>query len=105
MLLNVCGLKSKLRAPDFEEYIQQYDIVCLTETKLGKGDTVSLNNFEIFAQNRDKCKHASGGVAVLVKNDLVRHVEIVHGEAEFALWFKIKPELLGVNILGGAIIR
>ena len=32
--INVNGLKSKLKAPDFEEYIAAHDIVTLSETAL-----------------------------------------------------------------------
>ena len=31
--LNVCGLVSKIKMPDFIEYISSYDILCFTETK------------------------------------------------------------------------
>jgi hypothetical protein len=32
--LNVCGIKSKLKIPDFHEFIQEYDLLCVTETKM-----------------------------------------------------------------------
>jgi hypothetical protein len=32
LALNVCGLVSKLRNPDFREFISLYGIICLTET-------------------------------------------------------------------------
>jgi hypothetical protein len=38
LALNVCGLVSKLRNPDFREFISLYGIICLTETKLDNYD-------------------------------------------------------------------
>ena len=46
--INVCGLLSKLRCPDFEEFCQAYDIVCLNETKLGAFDSFEVQNFDIL---------------------------------------------------------
>ena len=36
LTLNVNGLKGKLKSPDFENYITQYNFVCILESKLGK---------------------------------------------------------------------
>ena len=41
--INVCGLLSKLRYPEFEEFCQSYDIVC----KLGSLDSFDIHNFEV----------------------------------------------------------
>ena len=46
--INVCGLLSKLRCPDFEEICQAYDTVCLTESKLGSFDSFEIRIFDIL---------------------------------------------------------
>jgi hypothetical protein len=47
LALNVCGLVSKLRNPDFREFISLYDIICLTETKLDNYDEVELDGYKL----------------------------------------------------------
>ena len=44
--INVCSLLSKLHYPDFEEFCQSYDIVCLVESKLGSVDSFDKQTFE-----------------------------------------------------------
>ena len=41
--VNVCGLYSKLKVPDFIEFVNKYDIVALAETKIG-----DYGNFDII---------------------------------------------------------
>ena len=50
MFLNVCGLKSKLRFPDFYDFIMGYNIVLLTETKLDEMDSIEIPGFNIFTK-------------------------------------------------------
>ena len=42
MALNVRGLKSKLKSDDFEKYICNFDIVCLSENKTTMFDNIYL---------------------------------------------------------------
>ena len=39
--INVCGLLSKLRYPDFDEFCQSYHIACLVENKLSSLDSLA----------------------------------------------------------------
>jgi hypothetical protein len=80
LLINICGLKSKLKAIDFEEYISSYDIVCLTETKLDEIDAIEVPGFVLHSKVRTKRKRASGGVAILVKSSLSQSIERVEIE-------------------------
>ena len=41
--VNVCGLLSKPRYPEFEEFCQDYYMICLLETKL-----INLDTFDIY---------------------------------------------------------
>ena len=95
MSLNVNGLCSKLKYEDLEDYINKFEIVGLTETKLGDCDHVEIEKFELFAKNRKNFKSRSGGVALLVSNNIVKHVKIVQSDCESALWFLISGNLLG----------
>ena len=40
--INVCGLCSKMKSPDFSEFVNNYDIVFLTETKLDDLDECNI---------------------------------------------------------------
>ena len=42
--LNVCGLISKLRAPELEEICENYDILCFSELKFDEFDNVHIQN-------------------------------------------------------------
>jgi hypothetical protein len=40
----VCGLISKLRAPELEEICENYDILCFSESKFDEFDNVHIQN-------------------------------------------------------------
>ena len=90
MFLNVCGLKSKLRFPDFNDFIMGYDIVLLTETKLDEMDSIVIPGFNIFTKNRKLKKRKSGGVALLLNNKSNSAVEIIDSDIKETLWFRLK---------------
>jgi hypothetical protein len=63
LALNVCGLVSKLRNPDFREFISLYGIICLTVTKLDNYDEVELDGYKLLPPvNRQNCKARSGEI-------------------------------------------
>ena len=44
--LNICGLNSKLNNGILNDYIKQFDIFCVYETKVANGTII--NNFTVF---------------------------------------------------------
>ena len=70
--MNVCELVSKLKNPDFVEFITAYDIICLVETKLDQYDEVDiLEGFKLLSTvNGEFCKAKSGGICVFVRENL-----------------------------------
>ena len=76
-VLNVGGLHSKLKFPEFHDFIESKDIICLTETKLDEFDHIDINNFTCFKKNRLHCKRKSGGIAALIRNTLCKHIKII----------------------------
>lgn len=46
------------------------DIICLQETNLKSDQNIKIKNFTSYNKNRTDCLIASGGVSVLVKNNL-----------------------------------
>lgn len=79
--LNVCGLLSKLKHPDFITEINKYDVVGLSETKMDDLDDVDVNGYTCFAKCRLICKRRSGGVALLVRTDLLSRITITENES------------------------
>ena len=47
-LINVCGLCSKLRYPEFVDFVGKQDVVCVVETKLDDLDECSVPGFTFF---------------------------------------------------------
>ena len=65
--LNVCGLRAKLKFPDFQEFINKYDIVCLTEIKTDQYDEIDIDGFKFISASRAIAKRKSGGVGLFIK--------------------------------------
>ena len=59
--LNVCGLMSKMKYPEFCEMLVSNDIICLTETKMDDLDSFDFDGFTCFMKNRSIYKRKSGG--------------------------------------------
>ena len=74
--LNVGGIESKLIHPEFHKYLSRYDIVCLSETHLSDTDEVNISGFTTFYKNRLKFKKKSGGLLILIKDELTNHLTI-----------------------------
>ncbi len=102
-LLNVCGLKAKLKGPDFEEFAHKFDIVCLTETKLDELDCVNLPDYRLLRKDRKKKRRASGGVAILVKENIAHRIQILNTEVDDTLWFTVTNIGLEKDVLFGLV--
>ena len=70
--LNVCGLVSKLKCPEFISLIQEYDLIGIQETKADDLNSyVEIPGYEIYFQNRVAIsRYRSGGIALIVKRNL-----------------------------------
>ncbi len=99
--MNICGLKSKLKYNVFENYIQQYDVICLYETKLNDFENIQIEGFELHVNNRKKYVHCSGGIGVLVKNYLSVNIDFIESN-EICTWFWIR-KILPYDIICAAI--
>ena len=92
--LNVCGLKPRLNYPDFTDYLSNYDILCLAETKLDQTDIVSLPGFECISQPREELFfRRSGGIAVFVKNKFSEYCTYQPSESDYIMWMCIDKRL------------
>ena len=103
--VNVCGLLSKLRYPEFEEFCQNYDLVCLLETKLSNIlDTFDILNFKLVSlMHRKNSKTLIGGIAVLAKESIFEDISVLKGCSENVVWFNVKNLFFHVLVLFGAV--
>ena len=88
LTINVCGLKSKLLLEDFMNFIMNYDVVCMCETRCDDADTKNIKNvlekagFNFVYKNRSALsRYKSGGLLIAVKNTLnIRWTEMKSGD-------------------------
>ena len=79
-----------MKSPDFECYISKYDLIFLLETKLDDLDQIFIDGFTLLTNNRKYKKRPSAGVAVIVKNTIVKNVEQLPFSFQYTIWVKIK---------------
>ena len=98
-VLNVGGLRSKMKSEDFFDFVNDYDIIGLLEVKMDKNDLDSIKtefiNFDIFCNiDKEYSVKPRGGIVLLVKKNLVPFVHIFPSEQNLALFFQIKAEFI-----------
>ena len=89
---NVNGIGSKLQDPDFMSEIDDYDICILTET--WTTESISVEGFIVHSRDAVKCKgvksgRSSGGVIVLIKENLRKYVKVIKLAPKYGVWVKI----------------
>ena len=88
--LNVCGLRSKLRVPEFLEHLNLYDVIGLQETKLGDVDCISIPDDSAATQNRLKIsRYRSSGTAFNVRYTLLSHITFGKSNSKLIQWLTI----------------
>ena len=88
--LNVCGLRSKLRVPEFLEHLNLYDVIGLQETKLDDVDCIAIPDYTAATQNRLKIsRYRSGGTAFNVRNNLLSHIAFLKSNSKLIQWLTI----------------
>ena len=79
--LNVCGVKRRLNYPEFSDLIKQFDIFCVSESKLDKYDDISLEGYTFLSQYRKQhFLRKSGGIGVFIKNDIFPYVTSIDSD-------------------------
>ena len=92
--LNVCGLKSKLLLPDFDEFLKTCDILGIGETKTCVDDVISFPNYTYFSKPRQHYLRRSGGLGIFVKDSLVPNITIIEIDSEYLMLIKIDRRLI-----------
>ena len=103
--LNVCGIKQKLLYPELESLLNNYDILCLTETKLDDLDEIQCNDFIFHHKNRKKFINKSGGIALGYKSYLESFIKPITTDCQFVLWFSIDKKVFDSpeNVIFGIV--
>ena len=79
LVLNVCGLVSKIDIPEFQELCRSRDILCFSETKCDDIDIINVEKvfgelgFKLIAENRHMQKRKSGGILLCIKENIYRN--------------------------------
>ena len=65
--LNVCGLRNKLRYPEFVELINSYDLIGVQETKLDAAYCLEIPGYIIICHNRlTVSRYRSGEIHIII---------------------------------------
>ena len=102
----MCGLKSRVQYPEFVELINQYDVLCVSETKLDNADVISVQGYTFYSQPRkQKYIRKSGGLGFFVRDNLTKFITILESTSEYIAWLKISNRLhsLKADIQIGAV--
>ena len=88
--INVGGLRNKLYGPDFEDFIKHYSVICIQETHFDRFDNIDIPGFQPLPfMNRDRARIRSGGIAVLVKDEVFDKVTVLKSSGEYFYWFTL----------------
>ena len=81
-----------------------FDMICLCETFLRNDDDIHIDGYRCFKKNRsnihDRARRGSGGVACLIREELlsVLEVSILDDSVDDILWIKLKVKESGLVI-------
>lgn len=97
-VLNVCGLKTRSLYPEFQDLISEYDMFCVTETKLDSTDIITVNGYTFRSQPRKRRYiRKSGGIGVFVKDSMNKYVELIETDSDYVLWLKLRKNYTNSN--------
>ena len=104
--INVCGFNSKLKYRTLENYIAQFDIICLTETKCN--DLIdNIAGYISFVMPRKHKKHKYGGIhgiCIFVKEHIAENCTIIDNfMSESILWLYMKKNVIGQDFILGEV--
>ena len=97
-LLNCCGIKAKLNYPQFIEIINDFDILCLVETKIDDCDIINIPDYTVKMKRRKFISFKnSRGMILAYTNEYEKQISELPKQSNFTLWFKISKELTGCD--------
>lgn len=92
--LNVCGLKQRLKFPEFTEFLNEYDFICVSETHTDDTDDVDIDGYTFYSKHRaQNYRRKSGGIGIYVRNYFSKYVSVLNSESDYGLWLEIDKAL------------
>ena len=80
--------------PEFITFINQYDLIRLQETKLDDADLICVEGYQVHNNNRKSlARHRSGGITILIKNNLVPNVKVLKNDSKLVSWLIISNKV------------
>ena len=95
--LNVCGLNSKLINGVFSDYLKMFDIFCVTESKVSKGNII--DNYSVYNLSKSDKYRLPGvhGLHIYIKNSISGKCEQIYNKdflCKAVLWIKIANDFI-----------
>ena len=79
-----------MQYPEFRDLISNYDLFCVTESKLDNHDLITLPCYKFISQpRRQKFLRRSGGIGVFVKDNISPHISIIDSDSDYILWLQL----------------
>lgn len=97
---DVEGLRNKLDDINFKNAISKFHFITLVETWLPTDEQVNFEGYTTFSLYRKKnprIKRASGGITLLVKEQLFQGVTICKCDDDRFLWWKLDRNFFGLT--------
>lgn len=80
------------------DILSNYDILCVTETKLDQTDIISVPGYCFLSQHRkQKFVRKSGGIGVFYRERLSTKIRTIETESDYILWLKLDMSLFSTN--------
>ena len=92
---------NKLRLPLILNTVHRYDIICLNETWQDNDNNTNVNGYKQYTSFRrykhKNAKRNSGGVAVLIKNNIAKGVTKQKSASDDCIWLKLDKNFFGFD--------
>jgi exonuclease III len=83
----VCGINKRLQYPGFLEFVDDFDVIGLQETKVDDSDNLQIPGYTVFTKNRAALsKVRSGGIALTVKDSILKHFTFVNSTCKYVMY-------------------
>ena len=99
--INVCGLFSKLKFGVFQDIIEDYDFICVSETKILNIPADEFENFTVFTSEKND---RNVTLAVLVNQKSSKKVSLIrNSSSNCILWIKVGSSSVPTEFILGAV--
>ena len=95
-----------MNCPDFTNFLHDFDIICIQESRLDDIDRITFPGYKTFMHNRKPiARYRSGGIALLIKEEYEPFIHVRKAESKLVFWFEISKQILKTseNLVCGVI--